>query len=96
MPQKTRRTVTDLDLLVRELADVRGKGYAVDDEEDAEGVCCIGAAIVGGHDACAGAISVTGLKVDIPAWRVHQIGETVRDHATRISALLAEPQAVPA
>ena len=96
MPQKTRHTVTDLDLLVRELADVRGKGYAVDDEEDAEGVCCIGAAIVGDHDACAGAISVTGLKVDIPAWRVHQIGETVRDHAAQISALLAEPQAVPA
>ena len=50
------------------------------------------------HDgaACAGAISVTGLKVDVPAWRSHQIGEQVRDHAARISSLLGLPQAVPA
>ena len=94
MPQKTRHTVTDLEVLMRELADVRGKGYAIDDEEDGEGVCCIGAAIVESGEACAGAISVTGLKVDIPAWRIHQIGEIVRDHAARISALLADPAAV--
>ncbi len=96
MPQKTRQTVTDVDALVRELADVRGKGYAVDDEEDAEGVICIGAPIAGEDGACAGAISVTGLKVEVPAWRLHQIGESVREHAGQISSLLARARAVPA
>ena len=96
MPQKTRHTVTDVDALVRELAGVRGKGYSVDDEEDAEGVICIGAPIVRVDGGCAGAISVTGLKVDVPAWRLHQIGESVHEHAERVSSLLAVPQAVPA
>jgi IclR family acetate operon transcriptional repressor len=96
MPQKTRHTVTDLEELMIELADVRPKGYFLDDEEDADGVCCIGAAIVLDGEACAGAISVTGLKVDVPAWRLHQIGESVRDHADRIASLLRETLAVPA
>jgi IclR family acetate operon transcriptional repressor len=88
--------VTDVDALMRELTDLRGKGYSVDDEEDAEGVICIGAPIVGDDGACAGAISVTGLKVDVPAWRLHQIGENVREHAEQVSSLLAGTQAVPA
>jgi IclR family transcriptional regulator, acetate operon repressor len=96
MPQKTRQTITDLEQMLLELAEVRRKGYSVDDEEDGEGVCCIGAAIVHDDATCAGAISVTGLKVDVPAWRLHQIGESVREHAARVSQLLAEPRAVPA
>jgi IclR family acetate operon transcriptional repressor len=96
MPQKTRHTVTDVDVLMRELADVRAKGYAVDDEEDADGVICIGAPIVVENGECAGAISVTGLKVDVPAWRLHQIGESVREHASQVSSLLPAQQPVPA
>ena len=46
MPQKTRHTVTDVEELMIELADVRPKGYFLDDEEDADGVCCIGAPIM--------------------------------------------------
>ena len=52
-------------------------------------MCCIGAPIVADGGAVPGAISVTGLKVDVPAWRLHQIGESVRDHAERVSRLLA-------
>ena len=40
---------------------------------------------------CVGAVSVTGLKLDLPAWRVEQLGRTVREHADRISALLGAP-----
>lgn len=97
MPQKTRRTVTDVATLVGELPELRRKGYAIDDEEDADGVCCIGAAIADENGTCAGAISVTSLKVDVPPWRLHQIGEAVRAHAEQISSLLvAEGQAVHA
>ena len=94
MPQKTRHTVTDMEELIIELTDVRPKGYFLDDEEDADGVCCVGAPIVVDGGRCAGAISVTGLKVDVPAWRLHQIGESVRDHADRVASLLAETQAL--
>jgi IclR family acetate operon transcriptional repressor len=58
-------------------------------------VICIGAPILGEGGACAGAISVTGLKVDVPAWRLHQIGENVREHAGRVSSLLAGTPTVP-
>lgn len=97
MPRKTRRTLTDPERLMAELAHVRHKRWFLDDEEDAEGVCCIGSPIVLEDGGCAGAISVTGLKVDVPAWRLHGIGESVREHADRIAALLpGRAQAVPA
>ena len=91
LPGKTAHTITDSASLLRELATVRRRGYAVDDEEDAEGVFCVGSAVAdhGGH--CVGAISVTGLKLDLPPWRIEQLGQTVRDHAARISAELGAP-----
>jgi len=92
LPRKTSRTIVDLDALETELALVADRGYAVDDEEDSDGVFCIGAAIHDHTGTCVGAISVTGIKLDLPAWRVHQIGETVGEHADRISTELGAPQ----
>jgi IclR family acetate operon transcriptional repressor len=88
LPRKTAKTITDTQTLLRELALVADRGYAVDDEEDTEGVFCVGAPVTNHARECVGAISVTDIKVDLPAWRVHQIGETVREHAARISEQL--------
>lgn len=93
LPGKTSRTITQADALIAELALVADRGYAVDDEEDSEGVFCVGAAIRDHTGRCIGAISVTGLKLDLPAWRVHQIGETVVEHAGRVSEELGAPRA---
>ena len=38
-----------------------------------------------------GGMVLTGLKLDLPAWRVEQLGQTVRGHAGRISTLLGAP-----
>ena len=38
---RTRKTITDTSELMRELADVKQLGYAVDEEEFLEGVCCL-------------------------------------------------------
>jgi IclR family acetate operon transcriptional repressor len=67
------------------------RGYAIDDEEDNEGVFCVGSAIFDHSAHCVGAVSITGLKLDLPAWRVEQLGQTVRGHAERISTLLGAP-----
>jgi IclR family acetate operon transcriptional repressor len=96
LPSKTSRTITDVDALLGELGLVAGRGYAVDDEEDSEGVFCVGAAIRDHTGQCIGAISVTGIKLDLPAWRVHQIGETVAVHAARVSEQLGAPHAATA
>jgi DNA-binding IclR family transcriptional regulator len=65
-----------------------GEGYALDDEEEAEGVFCVGAAFFDHQGLCAGALSVTGLKVDVPLREVRQLGLTVREHADRVSSML--------
>lgn len=88
MPARTRKTLTDPDEFIAQLADVRQRGYSVDDEEDADGVFCVGATARNHRGECAGAISVTGLKLTITEERVHELGELVRAHAERISARL--------
>jgi IclR family acetate operon transcriptional repressor len=91
LPGQTSHTITDESHLLAELQAVGRRGYAVDDEEDAEGVFCVGSAVLDRSLQCVGAVSVTGLKLDLPAWRVEQLGQTVRDHALRISTLLGAP-----
>jgi IclR family acetate operon transcriptional repressor len=94
LPAKTAHTIVEPDALLRDLTSVRRRGYAIDDEEDNVGVFCVGAAVVDHNGSCLGAISVTGLKLDLPAWRVEQIGEAVREHAERVSSKLGAPVSV--
>lgn len=85
---RTAHTITDIDTLLDNLAAARRLGFAVDDEEDAEGVICVGAAFFGHDGSCAGAVSVTGIKGDLPAWRVDELGRAVRGCADRVSVQL--------
>jgi IclR family transcriptional regulator, acetate operon repressor len=89
LPARTGRTITDIDLLLETLTTVRANGFAVDDEEDAEGIFCVGAAFFGHDGSCAGAVSVTGIKSDLPTWRVNELGRTVRRTADEVSGLLS-------
>lgn len=86
--RRTGHTITDLASLLDNLALVRSNGFAVDDEEDAEGIFCIGAAFFGHDGTVAGAVSVTGIKGDLPAWRVNELGQTVRRAADRVSEII--------
>ena len=85
---RTGHTITDMETLLDNLAAVRRLGFAVDDEEDAEGVFCVGAAFFGHDGSCAGAVSVTGIKGDLPAWRIDELGRIVRRYADGVSAIL--------
>jgi IclR family acetate operon transcriptional repressor len=88
MARHTSKTVTDVESLMTELKQVRVDGYALDDEEEAEGVFCVGAAFFDHQQSCIGALSVTGLKVDVPIRGVQQLGVTVREHADRLTTML--------
>lgn len=85
---RTAHTITDVSTLLDNLAVARRLGFAVDDEEDAEGVICVGAAFFGHDGSCGGAVSVTGIKGDLPAWRINEIGGTVRRCADSVSGIL--------
>lgn len=85
---RTGHTITDIDSLLDNLTLARGQGFAVDDEEDAEGIFCVGAAFFGHDRSCAGAVSVTGIKGDLPAWRIDELGRAVRRSADKVSQIL--------
>lgn len=89
LERRTSHTIASIETLLADLAIARQRGFAVDDEEDADGVLCVGAAIFDHSAACLGALSVTGIKLDLPGWRIDEIGQQVRQHAERITALLA-------
>lgn len=88
LPRRTPKTITDLGELLADLAATRRRGYAVDDEEDIEGVFCVGAGFYDHSGACAGAISATGIKRDLPPRAVEDLGQAVRAAADQITELL--------
>lgn len=89
MPAMTDRTITDIGLLLDSLGTVRASGFAVDDEEGTVGIFCVGAAFFGHDGGCAGAVSVTNIKSDLPTWRVNEIGRTVRRAAEQVTQMLS-------
>ncbi len=95
LPRRTRNTITDVEVLLRDLATVTERGYAVDDEEDDEGVFCLAAAFQSRDGVPIGAISITGLKSEMPAWRVPEFGLMVREAANDIARTLGGRVWVP-
>lgn len=93
LPARTATTITDVEHLLRELDGVRAKAFAVDDEEDSEGVFCVGASVFDHNQSCVAAISLTGLKLTLPAGGIDGLGRVVRRYAAEISVKLG---AVPA
>ncbi len=86
--RRTPKTIVEPADLLADLASTRRRGYAVDDEEDVEGVFCIGAPFFDYAGACAGAISATGIKRDLPARAIDELGQAVRAAADEVTALL--------
>jgi IclR family acetate operon transcriptional repressor len=84
----TANTITSAGAFARELVRVRLVGYGVDNEEESEGIICVGAPVFDHQGRCVGAISLTGLKVDIPEGEVGRLGVKVRDYADRLSTML--------
>jgi len=92
LPMRTPHTNTDPASLMAELALTARRGYAVDDEEDTEGVACIGCCVFDRTGSAAGAISVTGLKQRGWARRRESLARAVARHAVRISRALGAPE----
>lgn len=83
--RKTERTVATIERLKDELAEVRRRGYAVDDEENEVGARCVGAPIFDHRGSCAGAISVSGSVGRLTDDRIATLADRVRGAAAAIS-----------
>ena len=84
----TPHTISDRDALLKELALVRERRYAVDDEEHSIGIRCVGATIHTLSGRVFAAVSVSGPTRRIPDSRIPELGELVAHYADAISAQL--------
>lgn len=82
LPQRTAHTITDVEGFLAELAKVRNRGFAVDDEEEEEGVRCIAVPVGPG----AGAYS--SISVSAPAGRMPDIPLPLIGYMTEVGAQL--------
>jgi IclR family acetate operon transcriptional repressor len=88
MPANTEFSITNIDDLLANLEVSRKRGYALDDEEDAEGIICIAAPVTTESGRPFAAISVTGVKIGQLIDDLEGVAEQVKIHAKRISDLL--------
>jgi len=71
LPRMTKNTIVNLSKLNKHLADVRAQGYAVDDEENEEGIRCVAAPVRNDQGSVIAAISISGPTVRITEKRIH-------------------------
>jgi IclR family transcriptional regulator, acetate operon repressor len=88
LTQRTPRTITTITQVMKELIATAERGYAIDDEEDTEGVACIGTCVFGRNGQVAGAISVSGLKPRDWRNRVGELAGRVQAYAATVSRQL--------
>lgn len=88
LPARTATTITTVEELLRDLDRVRERRYAVDDEEDSDGVFCVGAPVLDHRETCVAAVSLTGLKLTLPPGGIDGLGQVVRRYAQVISGRL--------
>ncbi len=82
----TAHTITSKKRLLKELASIRERGYAVDNEENLLGVRCVGSAVYNGEAYPIGGISVTAPSSRLSEDRVEQVGQYVSSVALGLSA----------
>jgi len=71
LQKMTKNTIVNLGQLNKHLADVRAQGYAIDDEENEEGIRCIAAPVRNDRGNVIAAISISGPTVRMTRKRVH-------------------------
>jgi IclR family acetate operon transcriptional repressor len=89
---RTERTLATAAALEAELATVRERGFALDDEENERNIRCIGAAVFDNRDRPVGAVSVSTLAFELDRDGVLELGPRVVAAAQDLSAALGAPR----
>jgi IclR family acetate operon transcriptional repressor len=84
----TEKTLATLPALSHDLAGIRARGWAIDDEERNEGMRCVAAAIFNEFGEPVGGVSVSGPTVRVTPERAAAIGPQVEDAARQITAMI--------
>lgn len=84
----THNTIVDYDIFLDELSRIKDTKIAFDDEENEEGIYCIGTAIFNSQNEVVGAISITGPKFRIKKKENPEVYELLKETAKKISRKL--------
>ncbi|MQA81029.1 MAG: helix-turn-helix domain-containing protein [Streptosporangiales bacterium] len=87
----TSGTIVDDAALAGELAAIRDRGYAIDEEENERNVRCVGAVVRDSAGTAIGGVSVSALTFALPPDDVELIGPMVVAAADRMSRAMGAP-----
>ena len=85
MKRATAKTITTPEALMAELDRIRAAGVSIDDEENAEGMRCVAAAVLNEQGLPAAAISVSGPKARIGEEKLRAVSDAVKRIAAEIT-----------
>jgi DNA-binding IclR family transcriptional regulator len=82
---RTAHTITSPEALRAELATVHSQGFALDNEENELGICCVGAPIIDYTGNAIAAISISGPRERMNRERATQLGPMLSEGTLRVS-----------
>jgi DNA-binding IclR family transcriptional regulator len=92
---RTPRTMTDRTQVMKDLEEIRARGFAFDDEENDEGVRCLAAPVYDYTGMAIATIGISGPTVRVTNERVPQLAREVMIAARQLSIDLGYVEAVP-
>jgi DNA-binding IclR family transcriptional regulator len=91
LERRTPRTLVSVEALRAELARVRERGFAIDDEENERNIRCVGAAVRDHTGVATHAVSVSALTVELSFDDALALGPRVMAAADAVSEALGAP-----
>lgn len=91
----TRHSISSMSQLTRDIDSIRARRYAIDDEETALGMICVGAAITGPTGRPTGALSVSMVKAAVDEERGQRAAESLLRMARALTGRLGGPVPPP-
>ncbi len=85
MPKRTEKTICSLPRLKEELTLIRRRGYCIDDQENEQGACCVGAPLLDYQGNVMAAISLSGPAPRFSQEVIENIGAALIEITSQIS-----------
>ncbi len=85
LEKKTRKSITNKSRFLAELGKVRKFGFAIDDEENEEGVRCLAAPVFDSNGKVAAALGTSTIVMRLNESQLPKIAELIKDAANKVS-----------
>jgi IclR family acetate operon transcriptional repressor len=89
LERRTERTITTLEALARELAEIRARGYAIDEQENEANIRCVAAPVHAADGRTIGAVSIATVTFVVEREELLALRHEVMATAKRLEDLLA-------